>query len=168
MRLVWALGVTAALLVLSAIGNILQYARPVGKVEERNDTVTRVEYITKTDTLPIEKTETVVKYVKVSDILQNETDSGDVSVVDSLPVVQKTYTDDSTYTAYISGIKYQDLPRLDSISVREKTIERIITKTVEKKSRWSVGISAGYGLGLKSGKAEPYIGIGVNYAIWMF
>ena len=53
----------------------------------------------------------------------------------SLDVVQRKYTDDSTYTAYVSGLRYDIYPRLDSVIVRQKIIERMITNNIyhEKK-----------------------------------
>lgn len=45
-------------------------------------------------------------------------------------VVQRKYTDDSTYTAYVSGLRYDIYPRLDSVIVRQKMIERTITNTI--------------------------------------
>lgn len=46
----------------------------------------------------------------------------------TLDIVQRKYTDDSTYTAYVSGLRYDTYPRLDSISVRQKMIERTIIR----------------------------------------
>lgn len=43
-------------------------------------------------------------------------------------IVQRKYTDDSTYTAYVSGLRHDIYPRLDSISVRQKMIERTIIR----------------------------------------
>ena len=127
----------------------------------RHDTV----YITKHDTLPAEKGETVIKYVTIPckpDTIQLQGDSL------TLPVVQKVYSDDTTYTAYVSGLGYENLPKLDSIAVRQREIINTIEKTItiqKKRSRWSVGFQAGYGLGLQSRTLEPYVGVGVGYAL---
>jgi len=125
------------------------------------------------DTLPQEKGETVIKYVTIpnlSNSLQTgKPDSSDVSLCDSsvtIPVVQKVFSDDSTYTAYVSGLKYDQWPKLDSITVRQREVINNITKTItlqKKRSRWGLGIQAGYGYGLQSGKIEPYIGIGGTF-----
>jgi len=85
----------------------------------------------------------------------------------SLPVVQKTYSDDSTYTAYVSGIAYHDYPRLDSIRLRRQTaVERIReTVTIRKRtSRFSIGLQAGYGL--TPAGFQPYIGLGMGFRVW--
>lgn len=75
-----------------------------------------------------------------------------------LPVEQKIYRD-SDYTAYVSGY----MPRLDSISLYPKTITIYRTMQV-KPRRWSLGITAGYGLS-KDG-LSPAIVAGINYRIW--
>lgn len=85
---------------------------------------------------------------------------------DSLQILlereQKRYTDDSTYTAWVSGID----PRLDSIKFRIP--ERIITRTDTKrvKSKFNVGLQAGFGVVVPiSGQvnAGGYVGLGVQY-----
>ena len=73
-----------------------------------------------------------------------------------IPITQQKY-EGTNYTAYVSGFHQQ----LDSIEVREKVITNTIIK---KRSRWNVGISAGYAAtptGL-----SPYIGIGVTYNLF--
>ena len=67
----------------------------------------------------------------------------------SIDVVQKEYSDDSTYTAYVSGLKYGDYPKLDSVIVRQKITERTITNTIyrEKKGfkiKLRPAVSGGY------------------------
>jgi len=85
---------------------------------------------------------------------------------DSVAVVQKEYTDDSTYTAYVSGICFDGYPKLDSIRVKRHVVTERIKETVtiaKKTSRWKVGFQAGYGYGLISGRFEPYVGVGIGY-----
>lgn len=125
---------------------------------ERTDTL----YVTKKDTVPVVTREMVVSYVKVPV-------PADSAEKDSIPmeVVQRSYTDDSTYTAYVSGIKYQNLPKLDSIITRQRLVTNTITKTItiqKKRSKWHVGLQAGYGFGLVSRQLEPYVGGGVGYS----
>lgn len=73
-----------------------------------------------------------------------------------IPITQQKY-EGTNYTAYVSGFHQQ----LDSIEVRG----RVITNTiVKKRSRWNVGISAGYGIN-KNG-LTPFIGIGVTYNLF--
>jgi hypothetical protein len=126
---------------------------------ERTDTL----YVTKKDTVPVVSKEMVVNYVKVPV-------PADSAEKDSIPmeVVQRSYTDDSTYTAYVSGIKYQQWPKLDSILVRQREITNTIRETVTiretRKAHWNFGVQAGLGVGLLSGRVEPYIGAGVGYS----
>lgn len=82
-----------------------------------------------------------------------------------LPKVQRVYSDDSTYTAWVSGYE----PRLDSINVYRKTIKETVTITTPTKKkrtfwqRFNIGIQAGYGLGLDDKKAHPYVGCGMGF-----
>ena len=56
-----------------------------------------------------------------------------------IPIEEKTYTDDSTYTAVISGFR----PNLESIEVYQKTTT--ITQTIYKRPLVSFGIGIGVG-----------------------
>ena len=86
------------------------------------------------------------------------------SVGDSLHLillrVQRHYSD-STFDAWVSGVD----PRLDSIKTYQTNM--VITKEIPviqvKKSRWGLGIQAGYGAS-KDG-LSPYIGVGVSYNV---
>lgn len=135
------------------------------KNDAKTDTVT-VElvdtfYLTKTDTLPVIRTEKVVKYISVpcADSVSKELQP-DSTV--PLAVVQRTYSDDSTYTAYVSGIKYEELPKLDSISVRQRTIVREIerTITIHEQKPLTIGLQVGAGYGVINHQPDIYIGIG--------
>lgn len=90
-------------------------------------------------------------------------DSGKVDTV-PMQVVQRTYTDDSTYTAYVSGVLVDTLPRLDSITIKQRTItithdvERIITK----RKRLTYGMQVGTGYGLTTHRPDIYIGLGMQ------
>ena len=108
------------------------------KKEIKSDSTLVVKWDTVHDTLPPAKGERVVKYIKIpcSNSQPDSLTSGG-GVKDSmpnslitLPIVQRKYTDDSTYTAYVSGAKIDSFPRLDSVSVRQKTIERTVTNTI--------------------------------------
>lgn len=132
---------------------------PEEVVIERTDTL----WMTKTDTLPIVFTEYVTQYVKipvhVSDSVTDQRDSVE------LEVVQRSYTDDTTYTAWVSGIKYDDWPRLDSVSVRQRTIirEREVIRTKERKRPLTYGVQAGVGYGLLNRQPDAFIGVGIQY-----
>lgn len=144
------------------------------QVDVKRDTTEVVRFDTITDTLPVVQKEKVTKYIRIpcSNSQQDSLIAGGVikdSASDSsitLPIVQRTYTDDSTYTAFVSGAKIDSFPRLDSISVRQKTIERTITVTItekEKSRRLRFGFYAGYGYGFKSRYFEPQVGCGITY-----
>lgn len=69
---------------------------------------------------------------------------------------------DSLSAVYASGV----MPEVDS--VKHFISERIVRETevieVKKRSRWSIGIQAGYGIGLSGDvRMTPYVGIGVSY-----
>ncbi len=117
------------------------------------------------DTVPQYISETVIRYVKLPAEAPSDTMSGD-DTADSLPVVQRVYTDDSTYTAYVSGIKFDDLPKLDSIMTRQREISHTIKETItvkqKYKPRFTFGLQAGMGYGFFSGKVEPYVGFGAQ------
>ena len=78
-----------------------------------------------------------------------------------LPREELTYKGED-YRAVVSGVQ----PRLDSIQVYPKMTE--ITKIVKeqqiKKTRWGIGIQAGYGYNGR--EFSPYIGVGVQYSIF--
>jgi hypothetical protein len=127
----------------------------------KHDTI----YIEKHDTLPQEKGEKVIKYVKIPYYI-NDTVYAKDSI--QMQIVQKTFSDDSTYTAYVCGIKYENLPKLDSITIRQRDIINTVVKTItvqKKRSRWSVGLQGGYGYGLGYKGFEPYVGFGVEYTL---
>ena len=87
-------------------------------------------------------------------VIETRTDS----VLVSLPVERKTYSDDSTYTAVVSGIN----PSLDSIEVyRQRVYETQTITHYTKPSRISIGLQGGYGYGRNG--FSPYIGIGISY-----
>ena len=150
----------AVALLVSLVCNYKQCIENVAKTDtmtvERIDT----QYITKSDTVPVVQHETITKYVDIPvyrDSIVHDTLS--------VPVVQRTYTDDSTYTAYVSGLQYDIYPRLDSITVQQRTIYHEIerTITVEQKRRFRLGIQAGAGIGVFSHKPDVYIGIGLQW-----
>lgn len=76
-----------------------------------------------------------------------------------LPIERKTYQGED-YKAVVSGY----LPKLESIEVYPTT--KIIERTI-KPSRWSVGVQVGVGVS-STGFAVPYVGVGVQYALWQW
>lgn len=168
-------GLVIAVILLSALCWVLggkscqDIKRCSDTASVRVDSFTRVDTIIKHDTVPMVRTEKVVRYVPKKDVLGDKIDSVAGRSQDSLPIVQKEYSDDSTYTAYVSGIKHGEWPRLDSIIVRQKEITHSILETrtlqVKKFRRWNVGLTGGYGYGFKSKNLEPFIGFGVTISL---
>lgn len=130
------------------------------RVDSVHDTV----FIEKWDTVPREVERTVVQYVRIPVYLPFDSVSVQDSVI-TLPVVQKTYSDDSTYTAYVSGTEYDVWPKLDSIAVRQQVITNNIREvvTLSKRKRWAFGIQAGAGFGLIQRQPDIFLGFGVQY-----
>jgi len=115
------------------------------------------------DTVHIEKP--VARLVRVVDTLLvpvTRTVTVNDTVFIQLGRTEKIYSDD-TYKLQVSG--YQ--PQLDFIEVYPTTT--VVTKTVQqvvrKKSRWGIGIQAGYGASKFNNQIEPapYVGVGISY-----
>ena len=123
------------------------------------DTVT----IVKIDTMLIAEPQVVYKYIKEKEYV-TITDSlliyDTVTKIIELPREYLVYKD-STYRAVVSGVQ----PRLDTMEVYPKTITNTVTKYVmkTKKTRWGLGVQAGYGY--NGSKWSPYLGAGVQYNI---
>ena len=106
--------------------------------------------------------------IKQKEVENSSYDTMQPTAIDTieLPKVQRVYSDDSTYRAWVSGYE----PRLDSINVYRKTIKETVTITIPTKKkrtfwqRFNIGIQAGYGLGLDDKKAHPYLGGGVGFS----
>ena len=72
---------------------------------------------------------------------------------------QEVIYKDSTYMAVVGGIE----PYLKSIEIYPKTIyvNNNTTTTIKVRSRFGLGVQAGYGLSRNG--LQPYIGVGVQY-----
>ena len=139
-----------------------------------SDTVIVVKRDTMTievhDTVPQVRKERIVKYIPMPD----GKPTGVVAVADSvkkdsIAIVQREYSDDSTYTAWVSGLEYDVWPKLDSINVRRQIITEHIKETITVKknsSRWSIGAQAGIGYGFRYKGIEPYVGVGISYRLY--
>lgn len=126
----------------------------------RGDEVVRADTVYRRDTVrwPVTRDSVVTRYVtrrlavmRVDTVRQSDT------VEVRLPIVQKIYRD-TNFTAWVSGYE----PRLDSISVRHRTI--IERRTVRERGRWGVGL--GVGLGVGSRGPGVGVGFGVFYKLW--
>lgn len=132
----------------------------------RGKEIVRADTVYRSDTVrwPIVRDSVVTRYVtrrfavtRVDTLKQCDTVRAVDTVEVSLPIVQKVYRD-TNYTAWVSGYE----PRLDSISVRHRTI--IETRTVRERGRWGVGL--GVGLGVGSRGPGVGVGFGVFYKLW--
>lgn len=123
-----------------------------------NHTVTVID--TLRDTISIAKPKAVYSKVFRVDTVHLatvDTISNTDSIFVSVPIDRMVYTDDSTYTAIVSGYRTS----LDSISVYNKTITKVLVK---KPQRISISLQAGYGF--SNNTPRPYIGVGVSYNIF--
>ena len=167
-----AVVIALALLCRALIEHVCLQNEPVEKILERVDTL----FIRDTNTFTEPKKEpspdVLIKEIPVPvyvadssaiDSLLNECARLE-RVGDSLRLVllrvQRHYSD-STFDAWVSGVD----PRLDSIKTYQTSI--VINKEIPviqvKKTRWGLGVNAGYGVG--KGGFTPYIGVGISYNI---
>ena len=164
--------VIAALIAVSFTAGRCSAGGSEDTLSVRVDSFRDTTYVEVHDTVPMIKQEKVVCYVKIP--TKSEHDIADtLKNCDSLnmAVVQREYSDDSTYTAWVSGVRYDVWPKLDSISVRQREITKTVHETVtlverKKTSRFSVGLIGGYGYGLGYRGFEPFVGVGVSYRIF--
>ena len=122
------------------------------------------EVITITDTLVL--TDTIIKFqpkpYKVTIIdtiyLPQQPQQPQKPQIDTLIRQEVTYKD-STYMAVVGGIE----PYLKSIEIYPKTIyvNNNTTTTIKVRSRFGLGVQAGYGLSRNG--LQPYVGVGVQY-----
>ena len=120
--------------------------------------------ITITDTLVL--TDTIIKFqpkpYKVTIIdtiyIPQQPQQPQQPQIDTL-IRQEVIYKDSTYMAVVGGIE----PYLKSIEIYPKTIyvNNNTTTTIKVRSRFGLGVQAGYGLSRNG--LQPYIGIGVQY-----
>ena len=122
------------------------------------------EVITITDTLVL--TDTIIKFqpkpYKVTIIdtiyLPQQPQQPQQPQYNTL-IRQEVIYKDSTYTAVVGGIE----PYLKSIEIYPKTIyvNNNTTTTIKVRSRFGLGVQAGYGYGRNG--LQPYVGVGVQY-----
>lgn len=81
-----------------------------------------------------------------------------------LPRETRVY-EDARYRAEVSGYR----PSLDRIDIYTQTqvVTKDVTQVIKKKTRWGIGISAGYGIAINARNhaftPAPYIGVGIHY-----
>jgi hypothetical protein len=79
-------------------------------------------------------------------------------------------------TAGITGyVAIADSLRFNRIQIRRATVRLnvpVITNTIRipapKQKRWGIGLQGGYGLPLRTGQLQPYIGIGITRSFIRF
>ena len=134
------------------------------EIKEKITTVTKIDTIM--DTVLVVKKEKVIKVIRDTlvnvEFIRDTVDTA--KVVADIPIVQKEYSDDSTYTAWVSGYR----PSLDSINIYRKKISTNKETVIKKKDihRFGIGpvVYGGYNFGTK--KLDYGVGIGVSYHIW--
>lgn len=155
--------IICALLLISIGLNVYLLTRE-NQCEVIEKVTTEVVRDTIHDTIPELRYEKLISYktdtLRVVDIIPGDT----VHVVAEIPITQKEYSDDSTYTAWVSGYKQS----LDSIDVYKNTvyITKEITKT--KVQKFSVGPYIGYGYDFSNKTFGVSVGIGISYKIFGF
>ena len=136
------------------------------RVDSFRDTV----FIEVHDTVPVVKRESVLCYVPGQICPARDREERAARDHDSLAVVQREYSDDSTYTAWVSGVRYGEWPKLDSVTVRQREIVKTIREQVtlvekHKARRLSVGITGGLGIGITTRRPDVWVGVGMVYSI---
>ena len=134
------------------------------EIKEKITTVTKIDTIR--DTVLVVKKEKVIKVTRDTlvnvEFIRDTVDTA--KVVADIPIVQKEYSDDSTYTAWVIGYR----PSLDSINIYRKNISTNKETVIKKKDihRFGIGpvVYGGYNFGTK--KLDYGVGIGVSYHIW--
>lgn len=149
------------LVVLLVIAYVATWFRPYESlpVEIRRDTVTVIDTFIDTVLQPYRVE--VIRHDTLWFPLWADDDVND-DVRDSFPVIlpiEKKEYRTNEYYAVISGFR----PNLDSIETYNRT--RTITVSPKKK-RWGLGLQAGYGF--YPGQSSFYVGVGVNYNIFMW
>lgn len=137
-----------------------------GRGRKPGGTVRDTVRVTFVDTVkffkPVPRDSMVVRYLTVTKVV-NVSDTDTVRVEVELPVTQKVYGD-SSYRAYVSGYG----ACLDSIFVFPKR-EVLTILERQKRKRWGIGISAGYGISFANRmRLAPYVGLSVYYNLLNF
>lgn len=133
----------------------------ISSMEKSVDTL----IVTRIDTIRIEqpKYHTVITRDTILLAVADTIRVNDTTFV-QLPIESKVYSD-SLYTAQISGYQAE----LDWIEVypmtKTVTINKTLTNTVYRKTRWGVGVQVGYGATMANNRIRlaPYVGVGVSY-----
>lgn len=108
----------------------------------------------------------VPRYMFITDtltVVQSAQNAAQDTTPVYLPREQQYYEEaDGRLRLWVSGYD----PRLDRWEMDER--QATVTHTVTpRRSRWSLGVSAGYGVALADGSVRPapYVGVGISYNI---
>ena len=150
--------IAMALLIL-AFGLGRYTAEPVRIVEEhvQKDTLVIRDTVTHYEPRYIERYTRDTIRIPIPELVHD-------TVAVYLPRETKIY-EDARYRAEVSG--YQ--PSLDRIDIftQSQVVTQNTTQVVKQKTRWGIGISAGYGVAINTTdqtfKPAPYIGVGIQY-----
>lgn len=123
----------------------------------RRDTVTVTDTIVRE--IPVPRTVTRVRI----DTCYLPVPGDTVRVPVAVPIQRKEYRT-AEYRAVVEGYR----PELVEMEVYRQTNTVTVTPAIAKPNRWGVGIQVGYGLTPRTGRLEPYIGIGVQYNLFSF
>ena len=162
---VWMVGVVVGLL-LGLVGGYDLGRRCVKEGVTVCDTLTRVDTVMVER--PVVRDSVVTRYVRVMasrakmDSVAADTvvmpAMGD-SVAVELAIEHKHYAGEQ-YEAWVSGY----MARLDSVRVMERTAT-VRERVYVNGSRWGVGVTAGWGYGLGSGRCDVWVGVGLTYSL---
>ena len=117
------------------------------EIKEKTTIVNKTDTIR--DTVLMVKNEKIIRVMRDTltniEFIRDSIDT--MKVIANIPVTQKEYSDDSTYTAWVSGYK----PNLDSINVYRKNVyinkETIITKKDIKRLGIGPVVYGGFNMG---------------------
>ena len=154
--------IVLVLLLMISIGLNIYLMTKKPDVEVIEKVTTEIKHDTITDSIPKLVEVNIIKYKKVP-VYLTDTIKGDTVYI-NLPIEQKKYTDDSTYTAYISGYE----PKLDSINIFRKTIFQKQTITIKEKDKKRIvfGPTVNIGYDVKNKQAGYSIGIGATWVMF--
>lgn len=138
-----------------------------------NDTIVRVDTVTVTQVRidTVERVRTVTAYLPAA--LPDPEDAGEPmdtidyglplpdSVAVEIPISRYVAQEDSLYRVVATGYAVS----FDEITVYPRTVTVTQTVVQQRRSRWGIGIHAGYGATVQGGavRLSPYIGAGVQY-----
>lgn len=123
------------------------------------DTLVVHDTLTITEVKEVERRVVETKFLTIIDTIRQVT-------YEQVPLEfeERTYKDEQ-YEAVVYG--YQ--PELRSLTVYPQTTYVTQTKEVKVKTRWGIGVQAGYGVTYAGQfKLSPYIGVGVSYNLITF